>query len=288
VEIPKALIDRVTRRLDVAGEDVALALPGVFLFRSFEVTELRPELYEPVICLVLQGQKETTFDGTTFTLSVGQSLLVSHNVPVLAQVTSATRAEPYVSIVLTIDVPLLRSLYDEVGEVLSAQPSSRSVALHPADPRVVDCLDRYIALAEDPVEARVLTPLIRRELHFRLLMAPHGGMLRELLRHDSHASHISRAIARIRRDFKAQLAVADLAREVGMSASSFHKHFREITSNTPLQYQKELRLIEARRMLTGGGHSVTSVAYEVGYGSPNQFSREYTRRFGVSPRAHLT
>lgn len=288
MEIPKSLIECVSRSLDASGEDVSRVLPGVFLFRSFETTALRSELYEPVICLVLQGQKETTFDGTTFALSAGQSLLVSHNVPVLAQVTSASRSEPYVSIVLTIDVPLLRSLYDEVGELASGRPTSRSVALHPADPRVVDCLTRYIELAEDPVEARVLTPLIRRELHFRLLMAPHGGMLRELLRHDSHASHIARAIARLQRDFRAQIAVADLAREVGMSASSFHKHFREITSNTPLQYQKELRLTEARRMLTGGGHSVTSVAYDVGYKSPNQFSREYTRRFGVSPRTHLT
>ena len=117
--------------------------------------------------------------------------------------------------------------------------------------------------------------------------APHAGMLRALLRHDSHASNVARAIAKIRQDFRASMAVPELAREVGMSVSSFHKHFKEITSSTPLQYQKELRLIEARRLLMGGGQSVTTVAFDVGYGSPNQFSREYTRKFGVPPSAHL-
>ena len=123
----------------------------------------------------------------------------------------------------------------------------------------------------------------RREIHYRLLVAPFGGMLRRLIRHDSNASAIARAIGHIRGDIRSPIAIPDLARRVGMSASSFHKHFKTITSTTPLQYQKELRLLEARRLLKTGGASVTTVAYEVGYESPSQFSREYARKFGVPP-----
>jgi AraC-like DNA-binding protein len=112
-------------------------------------------------------------------------------------------------------------------------------------------------------------------------------MLRELLRHDSHASHIARAIARIRRDFRTPLTVPELARAAAMSESAFYKHFRDITASTPLQYQKDLRLLEARRLLSTGEHSVSTAAYEVGYESPSQFSREYARKFGVPPSTHL-
>jgi AraC-like DNA-binding protein len=114
-------------------------------------------------------------------------------------------------------------------------------------------------------------------------MAPFGGMLRSLIRHDSHASAIARAIGHIRGDLRSPVAIPDLARQVGMSASSFHKHFKTITSTTPLQYQKELRLLEARRLLRTDGASVTTAAFDVGYESPNQFSREYARKYGIPP-----
>jgi AraC-like DNA-binding protein len=209
-------------------------------------------------------------------------------VPVISRITAARPGEPYLAMIMTIDIGLVRSLYEEVGEAASDGAPARSFASHRADPRLLDAFARYLTVAGDPVEARVMAPLVRREIHFRLLMAPHGGMLRNLLRVDSHASNIARAIARIRRDFRSAIAVPELARDTGMSPSSFHKHFRDITSTTPLQYQKELRLLEARRLLAAGEQSVSTVAYEVGYESPNQFSREYARKFGVSPRSHLS
>lgn len=132
-----------------------------------------------------------------------------------------------------------------------------------------------------------MAPLIRREIHFRLLLARHGAMLRQLVRQESAASRISKAIGKIRQDFKTQIAVSELARTAGMSVSSFHEHFRTLTATTPLQYQKDLRLIEARQLLIDGTRSVSNVAFEVGYESPTQFSREYSRKFGVSPRRDL-
>ena len=285
----RTLARRVSALLPVSGEarDTSSPLPGVFLFRQSHPTDLIAGVYEPIVCLILQGSKQTTFGDVTFEVGPGQSLLVSHDMPVLARVASATPGEPYLSIVIRLDLPLLRSLYDEVGAAAFAHTSADVAARHDADPKLIDCLGRYLELADDPLESRVMAPMVLREIHFRLLMAPHGGMLRQLLRHDSHASHVAKAIARIKRDFRTSIAVPELAREVGMSASSFHKHFRDITSSTPLQYLKDLRLIEARRMLAAGGHSVTSVAYDVGYGSPNQFSREYARKHGVPPSAHL-
>jgi AraC-like DNA-binding protein len=248
---------------------------------------VRADLYDPVVCLILQGRKEATFGETTLDIGPGDSLLVSHDMPVRARITSATPAAPYLSIVLRLDLGLIRSLYEEVSEAIVEQSAASAAVVHRADASLIDALGRYIGLSTERVERKVMGPLIFREIHFRLLMAPYGGMLRALLRHDSHASNVSRAITRIRRDFRSSLAVPELAREVGMSTSSFHKHFRDITSSTPLQYQKELRLLEARRLLSVGDHSVTTIAYDVGYGSPNQFSREYARKFGVPPRDHL-
>lgn len=269
------------------GSETVRALPSLVLLRHLQPTEMTPTLYEPVVCLILQGRKETILGDITLDIGPGDSLLVSHDVPVTARITTASPSEPYLAMVLLLDLSLLRSLYEEVSEAIIEDAPARSAVLQQADSRLIDCLTRYLALAGDPVETKVMAPLVLREIHFRLLMAPHGGMLRELLRHDSHASNIARAIARIRRDFRNSLAVTELAREIGMSASSFHKNFRAITSSTPLQYQKELRLLEARRLLATGDQTVSSVAYEVGYESPNQFSREYARKFGVPPSTHL-
>ncbi|MEM1347455.1 MAG: AraC family transcriptional regulator [Myxococcota bacterium] len=281
------LTAQVMRHMATQRAHYTSPVPGMGLFQRREPTEFTADFYEPFVCLILQGRKETIFDDISMEVAAGQSLLVSHDVPVRARIREASSEFPYLSVVLRLDIPLLRSLYDEVGAAALDELEGRSCAVHEADPRLIDCLERTLALADDPLEARILLPQVRRELHFRLLMAPHGGMLRALLHHDSHASHIARAISRIRRDFRQAITVPELAREVGMSESSFHKHFRDITSSTPLQYQKELRLIEARRLLTAGAQNVTSVAYDVGYSSPNQFSREYSRKFGVPPSTHL-
>jgi len=270
-----------------AGSRFASPVPRLSVFRSTAPTALTPDLYEPVVCLILQGHKETTFGGSTLHVGPGQALLVSHHMPVSARIVTATPDEPYLSLVLRLDLALLRSLSVEVRDGSDARGPALGAAVQQPDPRMVDALGRYLTMPDDDVERRVMGPLLLRETHFRLLMAPHSGMLRRLLRPDSHASNVQRAIARIRQDYRSPLVVPSLAREVGMSASSFHKHFREITSSTPLQYHKELRLLEARRLLGSGEHTVTNVAYDVGYASPNQFSREYARRFGVPPREHL-
>ncbi|RYZ44224.1 MAG: AraC family transcriptional regulator [Myxococcaceae bacterium] len=260
---------------------------GLYLLRQHQRTVFEAAIYTPVLCLILQGCKEMTFGDHHFRLRAGECALVSHDLPIVSRVRDA----PYLVLLLDIEVEVLRSLSEDLGEWMTAPAEARALEVHQADSRLLDAIGRYLTLAESELDARVLGPMLLKEIHYRLMMAPLGHMLRSLLRPDSHASSIARAIALLRRDFRSPMVVEELAREVGMSVSSFHKHFKDVTASSPLQYQKGLRLLESRRMLVAGAASVTTVAFEVGYESPSQFSREYARRFGrppsqdVAPRA---
>jgi AraC-like DNA-binding protein len=278
----EGLIEQASRRVSAAEnghQQAAQPMDGLLLLRQDSPSSFEASLYEPVLCLILQGRKQVSIGEQTLSFGPGECLLVSHDLPVCSRITKA----PYLALVLGVDVATIRELYDEVAESAQGSERTRAAETQRADPGLLDALRRYLALADSPAEAKVLGPLILKEIHYRLLMAPFGGMLRSLIRHDSNASAIARAIGHIRGDIRSPIEIPDLARQVGMSASSFHKHFKTVTSTTPLQYQKELRLLEARRLLKTGGASVTTAAFDVGYESPSQFSREYARKFGVPP-----
>jgi AraC-like DNA-binding protein len=270
-------LDQLTAR---AARLVATApLAGLHILRQHVATLSEPSLYEPVLCLILQGRKQVAIGDRTLSFGPGECLLVTHDLPVSSRITKT----PYLALVFEVDLAAIRKLYDEVAELLVDERSARAAETHRASPELLDALRRYVQLAESPADAKVLAPLTSREIHYRLLMAPFGGMLRQLIRHDSAASAIARAIAHLRDNMRAPIAIPDLARRVGMSASSFHHHFKRTTATTPVQYQKELRLLEARRLLRTCGVSVTSAAFDVGYESASQFSREYARKFGAPP-----
>ncbi|MBV8933625.1 MAG: AraC family transcriptional regulator [Kutzneria sp.] len=280
------LIEQASRRVPAAEnghQHAAQPMNGLQVLRQNVPSSFEASLYKPVLCLILRGEKQVSIGERTLSFGPGECLLVSHDVPVCSRITKA----PYLALVLDVDVATVRELYDKVAESALDSERARAAETHQADPGLLDALRRYLALADSPTDAKVLGPLTSKEIHYRLLVAPFGGMLRSLIRHDSNASAIARAIGHIRADIRSPIAVPDLARRVGMSASSFHKHFKTITSTTPLQYQKELRLLEARRLLKTGGASVTTAAFDVGYESPSQFSREYARKFGVPPSRDL-
>lgn len=258
-------------------------LKNLGILRHHQPTSFEAAIYEPVIILVLQGRKETVLGADSFPMDVGECLLVSHDLPVIARVTKA----PYLALLFDVELDTLRDLYEAMAGSLPSAAQPRSLSVQPCDARLVDALHRYLALAGARMDAAVLGPLVSRELHYRLATAPFGGMLRDLLRHDSHASAITRAIAQLRRDFRAPVEIPKLARSVGMSASSFHKHFKAITASSPLQYRKGLQLLEARRLLRAGTLTVSAAAFDVGYESAAQFSRDYTRKFGASPKHDL-
>jgi AraC-like DNA-binding protein len=272
-------LNGLTKQVEGLLKRTAQPMDGLLLFQQDSPSSFEATLYEPVLCLILQGRKQVSIGEQTLSFGPGECLLVSHDLPVRSRITKA----PYLALVLEVDLATIRKLYDEVAESALGSGRARAAETHGADPGLLDALRRYLALAGSPADAKVLGPLISKEIHYRLLVAPFGGMLRSLIRRDSNASAIARAIGHIRGNIRAAIAIPDLARQVGMSVSSFHKHFKTITSTTPLQYQKELRLLEARRILRTGGASVTTAAFDAGYESPSQFSREYARKFGVPP-----
>jgi len=265
------------------GEFVLNEKSRFILLKSSITSDLNATFYEPVLCLILQGSKKVAVGSREIEFGVGESLIVSHELPVVSRITKASKNKPYLALVLGIDLNMIRSLYEEFGESAMLMDGSRSLEVDQASNALLDSLYRLVNSSQNKIDSLVLFSQILREVHFRLLQAPYGGMLRELLRVDSHASNISKAISIIRSQFMNTLFVPQLAKSVGMSTSSFHQHFKTITESTPLQYQKDLRLLEARKLITTQQESVTSAALKVGYESPNQFSREYTRKFGVNP-----
>ncbi len=283
---PAGLLERADRALRAAPEfnsktpTYVSPLPGLRILGHPVRTEFEATVYEPVMCVVLRGRKETTFGEHAFDVSAGDCLLVSHDLPVVSRIVDA----PYLAALFEVNLDTLRGLYDELGPTPLDNGEARALEVHAAPAPLLEALGRYVAVAGSATDAKVLGPMLRRELHYRLLSAPFGGMLRSLIRYDSAASDVAKAIAQIRRRFREPLVVADLARDIGMSVSAFHRQFKAVTATSPLQYLKELRLLEARRMLRIGGVSVSAAAYEVGYESPNQFSREYARKFGRPPK----
>ncbi len=283
----RPLAKKVDRILTTSSTVDAPSLPGMFLLRHEAPTAFEATIYDPLVCLILQGAKETSTADRTLTVEEGQSVLVSHDLPVVSRILRASRATPYLALVITLDLGVLRSLYDDVGDEGIAVTGARVLEVGPVEPQVAEVIERYVGLLDSPVDARVLGPLVRKELHYRLLMSGAGGMLRCLLRRHSHASQIAEALRVLRERYRDSLEIGQLARSVGMSASAFHKHFKSVMNTTPLQYQKDLRLTQARRLLLAGRQSVSATAFEVGYESPSQFSREYARKFGAPPQVDL-
>lgn len=245
-------------------------------------------VYDPLVCLIIQGAKETGGPRGTVSVSAGQSLAVSHGGPVMSRITKASVSEPYLSVVLFLDMALLRSINEDVLAATppqQVQPIAQAGAIetHYTDPALQSAFERLMIVQSSPTEAEVLGPLILRELYARLLLSPHGGSLRALMVQDGTPDRVARAITHIRRNFVATLPVGELAQIAGMSLSSFHDHFKTATGLTPLQYQKDLRLIEARSQLRSSDAAISTVAFEVGYESATQFTREYSRKFHASP-----
>lgn len=286
-ELAKQVIDYYEVN-DLKAERMISPMPTLTLLKIDHQTDLEATIYEPVICLILQGEKETIAGNNTIRFATGESLIVSHTLPVVSRVTLASPKEPYLAMILSIDISMLRGLYHEIGEIEDDVQQTSALRAEKTGQDVIDALSRYLALATQTIEKKILGPILLKEIHFRLLMAPHGTMLRQLLRRESYASQIDKAISHLRSNFRKPLSIVDIAKKIGMSESSFYEHFKKVTETTPLQYQKDMRLIEAQRLLRNEKMPVSSTAFEVGYESPTQFSREYARKFGVPPSKEFT
>ena len=242
-------------------------------------------VYRPLICLVLQGAKRLTVGKEIQIFSAGQSVIVGADMPVVGRIVQASQNEPYLAIAVELDMAVLRELAAHMGSLPAGRPSEMTTLFaEDTEAAVINCASRLMHLLDHSEAIPLLHPGIMRELHYWLLSGPHGTALRVLADPDSYASRLAAAIAILRAEYRSRVPVERLAAEAGMSLTSFHKHFKHMTSLAPGQYQKRLRLIEARRLMLDEGFSASNAAFEVGYESVSQFTREYGRLFQAPPK----
>lgn len=277
------LLDAARRHAEAHCSDgiAPTPIPGVTVLRETTPTALQYAVSKPLVAIVLQGGKRVMMGSSTFDFGAGESLLISNDVPTVSQITRASIATPYLSLVVDLDPAVIAELVKEIGSIPFA--SGGPVRVDTTEDEVADAALRLMRLLDRPTSLPVLRNQLIRELHFWLLSGRHGGAIRALGVTNSHAQRVARAVSVIRADYAKPLRVDFLAEVAGMSVSAFHEHFRSITSLTPLQFQKQLRLIEARRLLLAGGEMIGNAAYAVGYESVPQFTREYGRMFGMPP-----
>lgn len=274
-------VSRFTEAHAHAGGVVQTSIPGLTTVRATAPSGLLHAIAHPLICLVLQGSKQVAMGAQTFSFSAGESLLITADVPTVSQITCASALAPYLSIALELSLPVIADLSAQM-EVMP-RGDHAPVRVDPTDAEVADVALRLMRLLERPEAVPLLHASLVRELHYWLLAGRHGAAIRRLGWPGSHAQRVARAVAVLRADFAQPLPVESLAALAGMSPSSFHQHFRAVTSLSPLQFQKQLRLIEARRLMLSEGASASSAAFAVGYESVPQFTREYGRLFGLPP-----
>jgi len=256
-------------------------IPGLTAIRATAPSGLDYAISRPLVCLVLQGIKHVTMANRDFTFSAGDSLLITADVPTVSRITRASIAAPYFALALDLDPAVITDLAVEMKGV----PAADGGPVHhkPTDAEVTDAALRLMRLIERPASVPVLRAQLVREMHYWLLVGRHGAAIRRLGWPDGHVQRVARAVAILRAEFARPLRVERLAAVAGMSPSSFYQHFRAATSLSPLQLQKQLRLIEARRLMLSEGVSASSAAFTVGYESVSQFTREYGRMFGLPP-----
>lgn len=242
-------------------------------------------VYRPLVCFVLQGKKRLVVGETECLVSEGRSIIVAADMPVIGRIVEAKPEAPYVAIAVELDMGLLRELVAQIG-LKEPQRASGIETLFADDTEaaMLDCAARLMQLLDRPRAIPILQPAILRELHYWLLAGPHAAALRTLADPSSHAGRLAQAIEILRRDFRSRIPVERLADAAAMSLTAFHRHFKAMTSLTPGQYQKRLRLIEARRLMLEEGLSASSAAFEVGYESVSQFTREYGRLYKAPPK----
>ena len=283
----KALAASIARWTE-KGDYAPPAIPGFSLHRSHAPSPPIALIYEPRVCLIAQGAKHVRLGDDAYVYDAHHYLITSVDLPTIVQIVSASRERPYLGLVLRLDERELAQLIVD-GRLPLPQPrqSRRAMATGEVTPALIDAFQRLIDLLSEPEGIPVLAPIIKREIFYRLLIGDQGARLRQMISAGSQSHRIAQAIRWLKENFARPLRVTDLAAEVHMSTSTFHEHFRTLTAMSPLQYQKWLRLNEARRLMLAEHLDAASAALQVGYESPSQFSREYARLFGAPPRRDI-
>ena len=277
----RAIIARFATR----DQELQTPIGNLFFNRRSSPTQPLHTAQWPCFALVVQGAKSLTLGDEVYRYGVGDYLVVSLDLPVVSRVTTASRAAPHLGFGLKIDPQRLQELLARLpAPAPSATGPARGVAVQRAPPELLDAAVRLARLLDRPRDIPALAPLVEQELLYHLLVGPFGPRLLQLALTETPSNKVARAIAALRGEFREALRIETLASRVGMSVSSLHHHFKAVTAMTPMQYQKRLRLHEARRLMLLERVDVGTAGYRVGYQSPSQFSREYSRYYGLAPR----
>ncbi|ABA88332.1 helix-turn-helix transcriptional regulator, AraC family [Syntrophotalea carbinolica DSM 2380] len=278
-----ALVADIARWTTGCGE-FQTPVPGLTFYHHDQPTEPKPGLTEPSICLIAQGAKRIHLEDETFDYDAHRYLLASVYLPTTYQVISASPGEPYLGLVLKFDMrELSRLMIDSNLPATRTRDIDRCMSTGEVTLPLLSAFQRLVALVNEPEDIPILAPMLHREILYRLLVGDQGDRLRQIAASGSRSHQVARAIEWLKTNFAQQLRIDELAGMANMSASSFHSHFRAMTSLSPLQYQKHLRLQEARRLMLAEDLDATRAAFQVGYESSSQFSREYSRLFGAPP-----
>lgn len=282
------LLAPVTAYMETQGGGEGLfptPIGGVNIIRSFQERMPMRQIYRPSLCIVIQGAKQILFGEDVLDYGAMECLVVSVELPASGRIVEASREAPFVGMTIDLDVATLRDVLEQLdvppGPVASPGPC---VFVGQVDEPLADCILRLVRMCETPKAIPILYPSLMREICYWLLSGPHGSELRNLALPESNSERVVKAIYFLRDHFARTLRVEQLAEVARMSPSSFHQHFKALTAMSPLQFQKQLRLLEARRLMVADAASVAEAAYQVGYESASQFSREYSRMFGVAPK----
>lgn len=283
------LIDKLLRH-SRSGEVLNhAALPALITVRQDEVQSSICGVYEPCVALVLQGRKSVAIGDRTLTYDAHSCFVTPLDLPGVATILDASPERPFLSLALRIDMREVAELMLEGALPPAPRASSdtradtRAMATTTITPPLLDAFDRLLALLDEPGHARPLAPLIQREITYRLLTGEVGWRVRQIATADGQGQQVARAIGLLRARYTEPLRIEDLARAANLGVSTLHHHFKALTGMSPLQYQKQLRLAEARRLMLAERLDASTAAYRVGYESPSQFSREYSRQFGAPP-----
>jgi len=284
----EALGKSITRWTDKGGLQVT-AISALLLSRRDAATQPTSYMYEPSICLIAQGVKRVLLGDDTYVLDADHFLITSVDLPTVVQIIKASQEKPYLGLILKLDRREISQLMvDSNLPPPRAQQSTRGMAIGEITLPLLAAFQRLIDLLAEPKDIPILAPIIQREIVYRLLVGDQGARLRQMASAGSQSQQIVRAIDWLKSNFTRSLRIEDLATQVNMSTSTFHHHFRALTAMSPLQYQKWLRLNEARRLMLTERLDAANAAFQVGYESPSQFSREYSRSFGAPPSRDIT
>ena len=260
------------------------ALPRLHVARMVTPTEPMHSVQEPALCIAAQGRKQIILGDRIYSYEPSNYLLISADLPVVGCVMEASPEKPYLGMRIDLDPAALAALVLELDGCCKASDAPGSgILMSPLDEALLDAAIRLLRLLDDPAGAPVLAPLIEREIHYRLLTGAQAARLRQIALADSRLSQVNRAISWIKQNYARPFRIEVVAAEARMSPSTLHEHFKAVTAMSPLQYQKQIRLQEARRLIVGQALDAATAAHRVGYESPSQFSREYSRLFGAPP-----